>query len=279
MRAFSDLLEALLFSPRRTVKLAHLVNWVRSTDDPDRGWGLAALTCDLSFSGVKSGVVRELAEQVTDPDLFALSYDFVGDLAETVALLWPDSDPVSDGKKPSLSEVVGVLTSIHRKDAVLQLSDWMNNLKVSERWALLKLATGGMRVGVSARLVRVSLAQAYDKNVSEIEQIWPLLEPPYATLFDWLEGRAEKPDAAGRAVFHPVMLAAPIDEKTLCSLNLEDWQIEWKWDGARIQLVSAEEGVRLFSRSGDDISAAFPELTRPMRWQAVSYTHLRAHET
>ena len=269
MRAFSDLLEALLFSPRRTVKLAHLVNWVRSTDDPDRGWGLAALTCDLSFSGVKSGVVRELAEQVTDPDLFALSYDFVGDLAETVALLWPDSDPVSDGKKPSLSEIVGVLTSIHRKDAVLQLSDWMNNLKVSERWALLKLATGGMRVGVSARLVRVSLAQAYDKNVSEIEQIWPLLEPPYATLFDWLEGRAEKPDAAGRAVFHPVMLAAPIDEKTLCSLNLEDWQIEWKWDGARIQLVSAEEGVRLFSRSGDDISAAFPELTRPMRWQGV----------
>ncbi|MGB1546574.1 MAG: ATP-dependent DNA ligase, partial [Candidatus Puniceispirillaceae bacterium] len=249
MRAFSDLLEVLLFSPRRTVKLAHLMNWIRSTDDPDRGWGLAALTCELSFSGVKSGVVRELAEQVTDPDLFALSYDFVGDLAETVALLWPDSDSVSDKTKPSLSEVVGVLTSIRRKDAVLQLSDWMNNLKVSERWALLKLATGGMRVGVSARLVRVSLAQAYDKNVSEIEQIWPLLEPPYATLFDWLEGRAEKPDAAGRAVFHPVMLAAPIDEKTLCSLNLEDWQIEWKWDGARIQLVSAEEGVRLFSRS------------------------------
>ena len=50
MRAFSDLLEVLLFSPRRTVKLAHLVNWIRSTDDPDRGWGLAALTCDLSFS-------------------------------------------------------------------------------------------------------------------------------------------------------------------------------------------------------------------------------------
>ena len=89
MRAFSDLLEVLLFSPRRTVKLAHLVNWVKSTGDPDRGWGLAALTSDLSFSAVKAGAVRELAEEVTDPDLFKLSYDFVGDLAETVALLWP----------------------------------------------------------------------------------------------------------------------------------------------------------------------------------------------
>ena len=269
MRAFSDLLEVLLFSPRRTVKLAHLVNWVKSTGDPDRGWGLAALTSDLSFSAVKAGAVRELAEEVTDPDLFKLSYDFVGDLAETVALLWPDQEIVSNGKKPSLSGVVDVLTSIHRKDAVLQLSDWMNELNVSERWALLKLATGGMRVGVSARLVRLSLSQAYDIEVSEIEQIWPLLEPPYTTLFDWLEGRAEKPDAAGRAVFHPVMLAAPIDETTLHSLNLGDWQIEWKWDGARIQLVSAEDGVRLFSRSGDDISAAFPELTQPMRWQGV----------
>ena len=166
MRAFSDFLEALLFSPRRTVKLAHLVNWIRSTDDPDRGWGLAALTSDLSFSAVKAGVVRELAEQATDPDLFELSYDFVGDLAETVALLWPETESVSDKKKPSLSEVVSVLTSIQRKDAVLQLSDWMNELNVSERWALLKLATGGMRVGVSARLVRLSLAQAYDTEVS-----------------------------------------------------------------------------------------------------------------
>ena len=75
MRAFADLLEALLFSPRRTVKLSHLENWIKVTDDPDRGWGLAALTSDLSFSSVKAGVVRELAKQVTDPDLFALSYE------------------------------------------------------------------------------------------------------------------------------------------------------------------------------------------------------------
>ena len=269
MRAFADLLEALLFSPRRNVKLAHLVKWIKTTPDPDRGYGLAALTSDLSFPAVKAGVVRELAGQVTDPDLFALSYDFVGDLAETVALLWPDRTNTELSEHPSLSQIVATLSAVKRDQAAAQLAVWMNDMQVSERWAVLKLATGGMRVGVSARLVRVALAQAFGRDVAEIEEIWPLLEPPYTELFDWLDGHAEKPDAAGRAVFHPVMLASPIDEKTLASLDLADWQIEWKWDGARIQLVSAEEGVRLFSRSGDDISSAFPELTRSMNWRGV----------
>lgn len=269
MRTFSDLLDALLFSPRRTVKLAHLVKWITATPDPDRGWALAALTSDLSFRSVKAGVVRDLAEQVTDPELFAQSYDFVGDLAETVALLWPE--PVSQApiEQPSLSQIVSALRDIKRDQAARQLAVWMNSMTVSERWALLKLATGGMRVGVSARLVRVAIAQAYQKDVAEIEGVWPLLEPPYSALFDWLDGRKPKPDAAGRAVFHPVMLASPVDEATLASLRLEDWLIEWKWDGARIQLVSADEGVKLFSRSGDDISAAFPELVKPMAWKGV----------
>ena len=269
MKGFSDLLDALLFSPRRNVKLAHLVNWIKTTADPDRGYGLAALTSDLSFRSVKAGVVRELAGQVTDPDLFALSYDFVGDLAETVALLWPDRKPTEPSEQPSLSQIITTLSAVKRDQAAAQLAVWMNDMQVSERWALLKLATGGMRVGVSARLVRVALAQAYSRDVAEIEEIWPLLAPPYTELLDWLDGRVDRPDAAGRAVFHPVMLASPIDEKTLASLDLADWQIEWKWDGARIQLVSAEEGVRLFSRSGDDISSAFPELTRPMSWRGV----------
>ena len=83
MKEFSDLLESLLFSPRRKVKLAHLVNWIKSSDDPDRGWGLAALTADLSFSAVKAGAVRELAEQVTD--LNYSRYHMIGTLPKQ----WP----------------------------------------------------------------------------------------------------------------------------------------------------------------------------------------------
>src|SRR6056300_1274219 len=107
MRGFSELLDALIFSPRRNVKLAHLAGWLRQTPHPDRGWGLAALTGDLRFAHVKAGVVRELAAEVSSPDLFALSYDFVGDLAETVALLWPsEPQPGEEAEDLRLAEIV-----------------------------------------------------------------------------------------------------------------------------------------------------------------------------
>ena len=272
MRRFSELLEALIFSPRRTVKLAHLSGWLREAPHPDRGWGLAGLTGDLSFSHVKAGVVRELASEVSSPELFALSYDFVGDLAETVALLWPAS-PAHDGTEAAedlrLSAVIASLADTPRAGIKPLLAGYMDRLNVAERWALLKLATGGMRVGVSGRMARTALAQAFDKDIAEIEEIWPLISPPYDDLFDWLEGRTKRPEAEGRAVFRPMMLAHPIDEGMQEGFVPDDWQIEWKWDGARIQLVSAEDGVRLFSRTGDDVSASFPELVTEMKWKGV----------
>ncbi|MBL6605352.1 MAG: cisplatin damage response ATP-dependent DNA ligase [Alphaproteobacteria bacterium] len=273
MRRFSELLEALIFSPRRTVKLAHLSGWLRTAPHPDRGWGLAGLTGDLSFAHVKAGVVRELASEVSSPELFALSYDFVGDLAETVALLWPASleqNSTQAAEDLRLSAIITSLQDTPRASIKPLLAGYMDRLNVAERWALLKLATGGMRVGVSGRLARTALAQAFDKDIAEIEEIWPLISPPYDDLFDWLEGRAARPQADGRAVFRPMMLAHPVDEESMGEGFVPaDWQVEWKWDGARIQLVSAEDGVRLFSRTGDDISASFPELITEMSWKGV----------
>ena len=272
MRQFSELLDALIFSPRRNVKLAHLSGWLRQTPHPDRGWGLAALTGELSFSHVKAGVVRELAAEVSEPELFALSYDFVGDLAETVALLWPsDRQGNIEAEKTALhlGEVVASLQNTPRGDVKSVLAGWMNRLTVAERWALLKLATGGMRVGVSGRLARTALAMAFDKDIAEIEEIWPLVAPPYDDLFDWLDGHGARPQADGRAVFRPMMLAHPVDAGIAEGFLPADWQVEWKWDGARIQLVSAEDGVRLFSRTGDDISASFPELVQDLAWKGV----------
>ena len=159
MRAFAALLEALIFSPRRSVKQAHLVSWFEQTSGLDRGWGLAALTGDLSFPHVKAGVVRQLATEVSDPELFALSYDFVGDLAETVALLWPQTEQ-GNTDLPPLCDIVTGLMATKRGDAVTLLSSWMDMMTTSERWALLKLATGGLRGGVSARMVRLALTAA-----------------------------------------------------------------------------------------------------------------------
>ena len=278
MNSFARLLESLIFSPRRSVKQAHLVDWIAQTEFPDRGWGLAALIGELDFPAVKAGIIRELAADTTDKYLFELSYDFVGDLAETVALLWPEGKAADrqEGSKDedeadiaSLTEIVDSLSSVSRAEAKPVLASYLDQMNLSQRWTLLKLATGGMRVGLSARMARLAIAEYYRRDIAEIEEIWPLLSPPYAELFDWLEGRTDRPSARGRAVFRPMMLAHPVDDASLDALSCDDWQIEWKWDGARIQLVSAEDGVRLFSRSGDDMSASFPELVAPMGWKGV----------
>ena len=89
MIAFAELLERLVFTPSRNAKIALLRRYFATQPDPDRGIGLAAITGELSFTAAKPGLIRELAAARTDPVLFGWSYDYVGDLAETVALMWP----------------------------------------------------------------------------------------------------------------------------------------------------------------------------------------------
>ena len=89
MNRFAELLDRLAYEPGRNNKLRLLTGYFRETEDPDRGYALAALTGALSFKHAKPGLIRDLIADRTDPVLFALSYDYVGDLSETVALMWP----------------------------------------------------------------------------------------------------------------------------------------------------------------------------------------------
>ena len=93
MNRFAELLDRLAYEPGRNNKLRLLTSYFRDTEDPDRGYALAALTGALSFKHAKSGLIRDLISARTDPVLFALSYDYVGDLSETVALMWPKMAP------------------------------------------------------------------------------------------------------------------------------------------------------------------------------------------
>ena len=202
MKRFADLLERLLFAPQRNAKLAYLSEWVRTCPPEDRGWGIAALTGDLNLGRVKGGLIRRLAAKTIDEDLFAQSYDFVGDLAETTALIWPRT--IQKGQNyngPHLAEVVETLRNAKPDDAEAIIATWLDQLDETARWGLLKLITGGMRVGVSARMVRLALAAAFVKTVEDIEEIWPLITPPYDDLFAWLDGTGPRPSAEGRAVF------------------------------------------------------------------------------
>src|ERR1700683_4366511 len=89
MNRFAELLDRLAYEPARNNKLRLMTDYFRSTADPERGWALAALTGVLSFPYAKPGLVRTLSAERPGPVLFALSCDCVGDLSETVALMWP----------------------------------------------------------------------------------------------------------------------------------------------------------------------------------------------
>jgi DNA ligase 1 len=264
---FAPLLDSLAFTPSRLGKLRLMHEYFISTPDPDRGWALAALTGELSFAGVKPAQIRDLVLERVDAELFSLSHDFVGDLAETVALIWPKKHGANH--VPSLSEVVDSMAVATRDSSGALLGAWLDALDATARWALLKLATGALRVGVSARLAKTALAEDSTASLDEIEAVWHALHPPYTELFAWLEGRAARPELGDRPTFTPLMLAQPLEEDDIPKLSPADYRAEWKWDGIRVQLVGRGGERRLYSRSGDDIGAAFPDLLATLNEDVV----------
>jgi len=301
MNRFAELLDRLAYEPARNNKLRLITDYFRSTPDPERGWALAALTGALSFPHAKAGLIRSLIAERTDPVLFELSYDYVGDLSETVALMWPTplaqrapSPLVGEGRgggsggevaivgtcesppdphpcpspqgggELSLTTVIETLSRLGKAQLPKQLARWLDALDETGRWALIKLVTGGLRIGVSARLAKTAVAALSGTDAQDIELLWPGLAPPYLDLFAWLEGRAEKPTSSDPAPFRPPMLAHALDDADLAGLAAGDFLAEWKWDGIRVQAVAARQDgatiARLYSRTGEDISKSFPDL-------------------
>jgi len=337
MNRFAELLDRLAYEPGRNNKLRLITAYFREVGDPDRGYALAALTGALSFKHAKPGLIRDLIADRTDPILFALSYDYVGDLSETVALMWPKAPssplpgappspllPRSGGEgsgvgggsassrsqastepaeapptpdpsppraarveggeiavpghnnppPPTLTEVVTTLRTLGKTELPKQLARWLDELDETGRWALLKLVTGAMRIGISARLAKTAAAALGEKDPHEIELLWPGLTPPYLDLFAWLEGRGDKPVNLDPAPFRPVMLAHAIEDADFSNIHAADYIAEWKWDGIRVQAVSGKDArghmvARLYSRSGEDITGSFPDLLPSLHLQGA----------
>jgi len=303
VKRFAALIDRLIYTRSRNSKLALIADYLKHTPDPDRGWAIAALTESLDFPAVKSAMVRALLATRVDEELFRLSRHFVGDTAETAALLWPEpfhpspsgeglgvgsiglaqgrwtppaatreqssqvSLPSPEGEgEMSVAQAVDTLAAATRATAPEILAALLDRLDADGRYALLKLALGGMRVGVSARLAKQAFAQAFDVPVDDVEELWHAIPPPYAPLFAWGEGRAERPDLADVAFFRPFMLAHPLEDGTV---DLADYAAEWKWDGIRVQIVHGGGQTRIYSRGGEEISAGFPELVAAFDQDAV----------
>ena len=268
MKRFAQLLELLALTPSRNRKLDALKTYFAETPDPDRGFALAILTGALTFKNVKPAVLRDVVVAEVDPYLFGLSYDYVGDLGETIALIWPHHGQQED--LPRLSDLIELLDTTAKGKLPALIASLLTRAAINERWALVKLATGALRIGLSARLAKTALAEMSGKPVQEIEEIWHGLTMPYTELFAWLEDRGPRPDIAHEVRFHPMMLSNPIDETVdLAKLEPADFAAEWKWDGIRVQLVLGQGPASLFSRTGDEIAAAFPDLVDNAFGEAV----------
>ena len=151
MKHFAELLDRLVLTPSRNAKLKLIADYVAVTPDPDRGYAIAAITRDLDIMSVKPAMIRALVAERVDEVLFGWSYDFVGDLAETVSLIWPTPEPEGTLDGLRLATIVEALQSASRSDGPKLVERWLDELDASGRYALLKLITGGMRIGVSSR--------------------------------------------------------------------------------------------------------------------------------
>ena len=268
MEVFAALLDALVYTRSRNGKLALIADYLRRTPDPDRGWALAALTDGLDFPAVKSAVIRNLLTERVDPVLYALSRDYVGDTAETASLLWPEAPGEPD--PPTVAEAVDCLSGMTRTSVTRELPALLDRLDANGRYALLKLATGAMRIGISARLAKTAFAQAFAVSVDDVEEYWHGQVAPYLPLFAWAAHGAAPPSGEDLPLFRPFMLAHPLDDTVV---DMKDYVAEWKWDGIRVQVVhvDTEAGgeTRVYSRSGDDISGTFPEIAAALTLPAV----------
>ncbi|HVV92219.1 MAG TPA: cisplatin damage response ATP-dependent DNA ligase [Hyphomicrobiales bacterium] len=275
MNRFAALLDRLAYEPRRNAKLRLMADYFRETPDPDRGFALAALTGALSFRHAKPGLIRALIEERTDPVLFGLSYDYVGDLAETVALMWPAGHGANAA--PTLTDIVAGLHDAAKEALPGLLARWLDGLDEIGRWALLKLITGALRIGASARLAKTAVAMLGEGiEPDAVELVWHGLAPPYEELFAWVEGRGPRPETSDPAPFRPPMLATAVEDTAdwRHTLDPADFVAEWKWDGIRVQAAAGRDESghlrrRLYSRTGEDISGAFPDLLAELEFEGA----------
>ena len=270
MRAFSQLLDDLVYTRSRNTKLKLIGDYLKETPDPDRGYGLAALTGTLDIPAVKGAAVRAMAEERVDPVLLYMSRDYVGDMAETVALLWPTSAtgvPEADDATISITEAIERLRFATRLDAPNTLASMLDHLDAKGRFALLKLATGALRVGISARLAKQALAQAFGLDVDSVEEVWHGLRHHSPSFSIGRKVARRAADCARYSRLPAVHARSPAREDPDLARGLCR-RVEMGRDPS--PAGSCRRADPLYSRTGDDISHSFPDVADAFRTRACS---------
>ena len=274
MKAFAGLYADLDASGSTSHKVEAMVRYLREAPPADAAWATYFLAGGKPRQVVPARLLREAAREVSGlPEwLVDESYSSVGDLAETIAHLLPDGQACAPlGLSQWMEERLLPLRGAQAEVGIEALKTWWSQLDWNGRFALNKLITGGLRVGVSKQLVVRALAEVAGLEATLIAQrmigYTDARRMPDAQRYLALI----EPVAEGVAVLatggqpYPFFLAHPLQGDVASLGALQDWQVEWKWDGIRAQLVMRGEQVWLWSRGEELITERFPEIERAAR--------------
>ncbi|MEO6213431.1 MAG: ATP-dependent DNA ligase [Vicinamibacterales bacterium] len=289
MRRFAALYDEIDSTTSTNAKVAAMARYVATAPRPDAAWAVFFLTGRRLKRLVPHASIGEWTLAATGLAGWMLSecYGVVGDGAETAALLL-DQLAVAPAVAQPFRPASPVAQPFRAADPTVTLADWVENRilplrgldpaeqqrRVTEWWRpmdrlerfiLLKLLTGEFRVGVSQTLVVRAIAQAAHLEPTIVAA---RLMGEWTPSGDWFAGvlSAEHTDD-DRSRPYPFCLAAPLEGDVNALGDLREWQIEWKWDGIRAQLIRRGDAVHLWSRGEELITHRFPEI-------AAAATHL-----
>ena len=258
MNEFSNLLNNLLLTSSKKKKIKLLCDFFNNSDLKDKGWAFCILTNRFEKKFISSKDLKGLIYEQINEELFQYSYDYVGDLAETISLLWRSED--KENISMELFELMEFLVSNKPKEVLKEkLKFVLNNSNENQKYCILKILTGGLRVGVSVGLIKESLALFGNRKIEEIEEFWHGFKLPYTDFFEWLDGKSLPQYINKKNMFKSFMLANSFKLDDFKNLKTSDYFAEFKWDGIRAQIIFSKEG-KIYSRNGEDITASFPDI-------------------
>jgi DNA ligase-1 len=259
MKLFAALIDEVSSSTKTNEKLSAIIRYFTAAREEDKIWTLALFTGRRPRRTVNSTKLHEWCAELAGIPLwlFEESYSNVGDLSETVALILPDSNTVSD---KSLSYWVNYLIALQDKTEEEKKAAIMNawkELGTKERFVFNKLMSAEFRIGVSQAMIVNALAKIYNTDAQVMaHRISGNWDPAKTTFHELVHGEHTDTDASKP---YPFYLAYPLEEQVETLGEPAYWQAEWKWDGIRGQIIKRKRELFVWSRGEDLITDKFPE--------------------
>ena len=275
MRAFQDLFNQLDQVTSTKAKVQALVDHFQEVDPGEAAWALTLLLGKRRRRLITGRRLRDiLRDRGGLPDwLIDDCYGQVGDSAETISLLWPAVQERVEATDPGLPSGEGDMPlswwmetllpaiSTRRDDDQANAVIWLwHRIPLDQHFIVNKLLTGGFRVGVSTGLISRAIAEAFDLEETLVVQRLMGGFEPSAERFVQLTAPATPDEHRSSGTPYPFYLASPLEPERLRETSVNDWKLEWKWDGIRGQLIHRGSGIYLWSRGEELVNDSFPEL-------------------